>query len=43
MLPPVKIPGRYFEVMSFPVTSSGKLQRARLTPDNAEFVIREIL
>jgi hypothetical protein len=36
------VPVRYFEVRRFPLTGNGKLQRARLAPDDAECVIREI-
>jgi acyl-coenzyme A synthetase/AMP-(fatty) acid ligase len=42
-LAPVKVPVRYFEVRSFPVTANGKLQRSRLRPDDRGYVIREIL
>ncbi len=41
-LPPVKIPARYFEVEEFPLTGNGKLQRARLSPENADLAAREL-
>jgi acyl-CoA synthetase (AMP-forming)/AMP-acid ligase II len=41
-LPMSKIPQRFLEVRSFPMTTSGKLQRRRLSPEDAEFVVREI-
>lgn len=37
-----KIPQRYFEVSGFPMTPNGKLQRRRLSCDDAAYVIREI-
>src|SRR5690606_12460147 len=42
-LAPVKVPVRYFEVRSFPLTANGKLQRALLSPNDPERVIREIV
>ena len=42
-LSPAKVPVRYFEVRSFPLTGNGKLQRRQLTPDNTNFVVREIV
>lgn len=42
-LAPVKVPVRYFEVRSFPLTPNGKLQRALLSPSDREHVIREIV
>jgi acyl-CoA synthetase (AMP-forming)/AMP-acid ligase II len=41
-LPKSKIPQRFFEVRAFPTTSTGKVQRRRLSPVDSEFVIREI-
>jgi long-chain acyl-CoA synthetase len=41
-LPTSKIPQRFIEVRGFPMTSNGKLQRRRLSPDDREFVVREI-
>ena len=41
-LPMSKIPQRFLEVRALPMTSNGKVQRRRLSPDNAEFVVREI-
>jgi rifamycin polyketide synthase module 1/2/3 len=41
-LPTSKIPQRFVEVRGFPMTSNGKLQRRRLSPDDREFVVREI-
>jgi rifamycin polyketide synthase module 1/2/3 len=41
-LPMSKIPQRFLEVRAFPMSSSGKLQRRRLSPDNDEYVVREI-
>lgn len=38
-----KLPQRFFEVTSFPMTSNGKLQRRRLMPDDTAYVVREIL
>jgi acyl-CoA synthetase (AMP-forming)/AMP-acid ligase II len=37
-----KIPQRFFEVKGFPMTPNGKLQRRRLSCDDADYVIREI-
>lgn len=42
-LVPVRIPQRFFEVSSFPMTSNAKLQRRALTIDDAERVVGEIL
>jgi acyl-CoA synthetase (AMP-forming)/AMP-acid ligase II len=42
-LPKVKIPQRYFEVSGFPMTSNGKLQRKRLSPNDPAYVVREIV
>lgn len=42
-LPAIKIPVRYFEVSDFPTTANGKLRRGQLSPDNATYVLREIL
>jgi acyl-CoA synthetase (AMP-forming)/AMP-acid ligase II len=41
-LPTSKIPQHFIEVRAFPMTSNGKLQRRRLSPDDREFVVREI-
>jgi rifamycin polyketide synthase module 1/2/3 len=41
-LPASKIPQQFMEVRAFPMTSNGKLQRRRLSPDDYEFVVREI-
>jgi acyl-CoA synthetase (AMP-forming)/AMP-acid ligase II len=41
-LPTSKIPQQFMEVRGFPMTSNGKLQRRRLSPDDREFVVREI-
>ncbi len=41
-LPPVKIPARYFKVEEFPLTGNGKLQRARLSPDDAGLGVEEL-
>jgi acyl-CoA synthetase (AMP-forming)/AMP-acid ligase II len=41
-LSPVKVPVRFFEVNSFPLTANGKLQRALLAPESEKFVVREI-
>jgi acyl-CoA synthetase (AMP-forming)/AMP-acid ligase II len=41
-LPPIKIPQRFFHVRDFPMTANGKLQRRKLSPDDATYVIREI-
>ncbi len=41
-LPPSKVPQRFFEVRAFPMTANAKLQRRRLSPGDAEFVLREI-
>jgi rifamycin polyketide synthase module 1/2/3 len=41
-LPMSKIPQRFLEVRALPMTSNGKVQRRRLSPDNTEFVVREI-
>lgn len=40
---PAKLPQRYFEVRSFPMTSSNKLQRRQLNPLNNRYVIGEII
>ncbi|NIP84201.1 MAG: AMP-binding protein, partial [Planctomycetales bacterium] len=41
-LPAAKIPMRYFEVSGFPTTPNGKLRRKALSPDDPDYVIREI-
>ncbi|MGQ0734194.1 MAG: class I adenylate-forming enzyme family protein [Acidobacteriota bacterium] len=41
-LPKSRIPSRFMEVRSFPMTTNGKLQRRRLSPEDRELVIREI-
>jgi acyl-CoA synthetase (AMP-forming)/AMP-acid ligase II len=41
-LPKAKIPQRFFEVTAFPMTANGKVQRKRLSLDDAERVVREI-
>lgn len=41
-LPMSKIPQRFLEVRAFPMTSNGKVQRRRLSPESDEFVVREI-
>ena len=41
-LPASKVPQRFIEVRAFPMTSNGKLQRRRLSPDDREYVVREI-
>lgn len=41
-LPKSKIPQRYVEVRAFPMTSNGKVQRRRLSPDDPDIVVREI-
>jgi acyl-CoA synthetase (AMP-forming)/AMP-acid ligase II len=43
LLPPVKIPQRFFEVRAFPTTPNGKLVRRRLSIDDAERIVREVL
>lgn len=42
-LAPAKIPQRFFEVRGFPTTPNGKLVRRRLSINDPERVIREIL
>lgn len=42
-LTPTKIPQRYFEVRAFPTTPNGKLVRRRLSIDDSERIVREIL
>ncbi|MGC1275481.1 MAG: class I adenylate-forming enzyme family protein [Planctomycetaceae bacterium] len=42
-LTPTKIPQRYFEVRAFPTTPNGKLVRRRLSIDDPERIVREIL
>lgn len=41
-LPPGKVPGQFYTVEQFPLTSNGKLQRSRLQPGNAELGAREL-
>lgn len=41
-LSPAKVPVRYFEVGAFPLTPNGKLQRSRLSPDDASLGAREL-
>ncbi len=41
-LAPAKIPHRFVQVNGFPLTANGKLQRARLSPDDETYVIAEI-
>ena len=38
-----KIPPRFFEVRSFPMTANAKLQRRALSMDDPERIVREIL
>jgi acyl-CoA synthetase (AMP-forming)/AMP-acid ligase II len=42
VLPAIKIPQHYFEVSGFPMTANGKLQRRRLSPDDAGYVLGEV-
>jgi acyl-coenzyme A synthetase/AMP-(fatty) acid ligase len=42
-LPPTKIPWRFFEVKGYPMTPNGKVIRRRLAPDDANFVVREVI
>ncbi len=41
-LPAAKVPSRFFEVTEFPMTANGKLQRSRLSPNDASLAVREI-
>ena len=41
-LPRSKIPLRFFSVSEFPTTANGKLQRRRLSPDDASYVLGEL-
>lgn len=41
-LTPVRLPARFLEVTSFPMTANGKVQRRLLSADDPERVLREI-